>query len=138
MSRSASKLGSEFARSDFAVAAFDTRQPVLYKGQAFQVVETDVFHRWLGSLADRRARARVVERLKRASNGSFGDVKPVGSGVSEMRIDYGPGYRVYFFRHGKVLVVVLCGGDKKRQKADIAQAVRLKEEIERRDKDEAV
>ena len=102
------------------------------------MAETDVFHRWLGSLADRRARARIVERLKRASNGNFGDVKPVGSGISEMRIDHGPGYRVYFFRRGKALVVLLCGGDKKKQKADIAQAVRLKEEIERRDEDEAV
>lgn len=54
--------------------------------------------------------ARILDRLKRASNGNFGDVKPAGAGVSEMRIDYGPGYRVYFFRHGKELVILLCGG----------------------------
>lgn len=116
----------------------DTHGVVLYKGHAFQLAETDEFHHWLGSLADRRAKARILDRIKRASNGNFGDAKPVGSGVSEMRIDYGPGYRVYFFRRGKELVILLCGGDKKSQKADIAQAVRMKEEIERSGKDEAV
>lgn len=116
----------------------DSSSPVLYKGQVFQLAETDAFRRWLGSLADRRAMARIVDRLKRASNGNFGDVKPAGSGVSEMRIDYGPGYRVYFFRRGKELVILLCGGDKKTQKADIAQAVRMKGEIERRGGDKAV
>src|SRR5437764_10203212 len=109
----------------------DSRPPVLYKGHDFQLAETDLFNRWLGSLADRRAKARIVDRIKRASNGNFGDVKPAGSGISEMRIDYGPGYRVYFFRRGKELVILLCGGDKKSQKADIAQAVQMKEEIER-------
>ena len=117
---------------------FDSSRSVLYKGQAFQLAETDAFHLWLGSLADRRAGARIVDRLKRASNGNFGDVKPAGSGVSEMRIDYGPGYRVYFFRRGKEIVILLCGGDKKTQKADIAQAVRMKGEIERRGGDKAV
>lgn len=116
----------------------DHSAPVLYKGQAFQLAETDVFHQWLGSLADRRAVTRIVDRIKRASNGNFGDAKPVGSGVSEMRIDYGPGYRVYFFRRAKELVMLLCGGDKKSQKADIAHASRLKDEIEQSDKDEAV
>ncbi|HET9811273.1 MAG TPA: type II toxin-antitoxin system RelE/ParE family toxin [Sphingomicrobium sp.] len=109
----------------------DSSKDVLYKGQAFRLAETDEFHRWLGSLADRRAMARIVDRLKRASNGNFGDVKPAGSAVSEMRIDYGPGYRVYFFRRGKELVILLCGGDKKTQKADIGRALRMKEEIER-------
>lgn len=117
---------------------FDPTTPVLYKGQAFQLAETVVFYHWLGSLADRRARARIVDRLKRASNGNFGDVKPARSGVSEMRVDYGPGYRVYFFRRGKELVILLCGGDKKTQKADIARAVRMKDEIERRGGDKAV
>jgi putative addiction module killer protein len=120
------------------VKRLDPSRDVLYKGQAFQLAETDEFHRWLGSLADRRAMARIADRLKRASNGNFGDVKPAGSGVSEMRIDYGPGYRVYFFRRGKQLVILLCGGDKKTQKADIAQAVRMKGEIERSGGDKAV
>ena len=116
----------------------DISKPVLYKGQAFQLADTDEFHHWLGSLADRRAMARIIDRIKRASNGNFGDAKAVGSGVWEMRIDYGPGYRVYFFRRGKELVILLCGGDKKSQQADIAKAVRVKEEIERSGKNEAV
>lgn len=116
----------------------DARPYVLYKGQAFYLLETDAFHGWLGSLKDRRAKARIVDRLKRASNGNFGDVKSVGSGVSELRIDCGPGYRVYFFRRGKELVVLLCGGDKKSQSSDIETAVRMKEEIERSGKDDSV
>lgn len=116
----------------------DDSRHVLYKGHSFQLAETDEFHHWLGSLADRRAKARIVDRIKRASNGNFGDAKPVGSGVSEMRIDYGPGYRVYFFRRGKALVILLCGGDKKSQKADIVRAIAMKEEIERSDKGKAV
>lgn len=116
----------------------DPSDAVLYRGHAFRLAETAAFHRWLGGLTDRRAATRIVDRLKRASNGNFGDVKPAGSGVSEMRIDYGPGYRVYFFRRGKELVILLCGGDKKTQKADIARAVRMKEEIERRGGNEAV
>jgi putative addiction module killer protein len=120
------------------MSRIDKPSSVLYKGQAFQLAETDAFHRWLGSLVDRRAMARIVDRLKRASNGNLGDVKPAGSGVSEMRIDYGPGYRVYFFRRGKELVVLLCGGDKKSQRADIAEAVRLKNEIEQSGEAKAV
>lgn len=116
----------------------DSSEPVLYKGHAFQLAETDAFHHWLGSLLDRRAKARIIDRIKRASNGNFGDAKSVGSGVSEMRIDYGPGYRVYFFRRGKELVILLCGGDKKSQQADIARAVGLKEEIEHSGKHKAV
>lgn len=116
----------------------DQPPSVLYKGQAFRLMETDEFHRWLGSLVDRRAATRIVDRLKRASNGNFGDVKPAGSGVSEMRIDYGPGYRVYFFRRGKELVILLCGGDKKTQRADIALAKRLKDEIEQSGEAKAV
>lgn len=116
----------------------DSSKAVLYKGHALQLAETDEFHHWLGSLADRRARARIIDRIKRASNGNFGDAKAVGSGVSEMRVDYGPGYRVYFFRRGKELVILLCGGDKKSQQADIANAVRMKEEIERGGKGKAV
>ena len=116
----------------------DTSQNVLYKGQAFRLEETKVFAKWLGSLRDRRAVARIADRLKRASNGNFGDHRSVQGGVFEMRIDYGPGYRVYFFQRGKELVVLLCGGDKRTQDADIAYAKRLKEEIEKRDGDKAV
>ncbi len=97
------------------------------------MAETLVFSDWLGFLRDRRAMAKIVDRLKRASNGNFGDRKSAGGGVFEMRIDYGPGYRVYYFQRGKQLVILLCGGDKRTQDTDIAEAKRLKEEIERQD-----
>lgn len=108
-------------------------QNVLYAGQAYRLAETAEFAHWLGSLRDIRAVARITDRLKRASNGNFGDYKSVKGGVFEMRIDYGPGYRVYFFRRGKELVILLCGGNKRSQDVDIACAKRLKEEIEGRD-----
>ncbi|WP_309229215.1 type II toxin-antitoxin system RelE/ParE family toxin [Novosphingobium sp. NBM11] len=106
---------------------------VSYKGQSFQLSETPDFSGWLGSLRDRRARARIVVRLERLADGNLGDCKSLKDGVHELRIDYGPGYRVYFFQRGKELVILLCGGDKRTQKADIASAKRLKEEIERSD-----
>ena len=111
----------------------DNSKPVLYTGQAFQLAETYAFADWLGSLRDRRAMAKIIDRLKRASNGNFGDHRSVKGGVFEMRVDYGPGYRVYYFQRGKQLVILLCGGDKRTQDADIAEAKRLKEEIERQD-----
>jgi putative addiction module killer protein len=83
----------------------------------------------LAELRDRDARARIVVRIGRLSLGNPGDVKPVGSGVSEMRIDYGPGYRVYFVRRGDTVVVLLCGGDKRQQDRDIARALELAQEV---------
>lgn len=74
---------------------------------------------------DTRARARVLARVKRLEDGNAGDVKPVGEGVSEMRIDYGPGYRVYFIRQGRQIMVLLAGGDKRTQSTDIRTALRL-------------
>jgi len=115
------------------VENLDSSQPVSHKGQAIQLVETPFFSDWLGSLRDRRARARIVTRLDRLAGGNFGDHKSVKDGVFELRIDYGPGYRVYLFQRGKELVILLCGGDKRTQDADIAQAKRLKKEIERTD-----
>jgi putative addiction module killer protein len=106
---------------------------VLYAGQAFRICETSVFGDWLGALRDRRAVAKIADRLRRAADGNFGDVKSAGGGVSELRIDYGPGYRVYFIKRDKTLVVLLCGGDKRTQDGDIAEAKRLKAEIERND-----
>lgn len=106
---------------------------VRYEGQAFRIGETSDFASWLASLRDRRASGRIVDRIKRASNGNFGDVKSAGGGVSEMRIDYGPGYRVYFFQRDKEVIVLLCGGDKRTQQADINEAKRLKAAIERTD-----
>ena len=77
---------------------------------------------WLNTLRDGRARAQVEIRLRRVAVGNFGDCKPVGEGVSELRIDVGAGYRVYFGRHGQTLIILLCGGDKSSQQADIAHA----------------
>jgi putative addiction module killer protein len=94
-----------------------------------EVRQTDVFVDWFAGLQDREARARITVRIRRLSLGNPGDVKPVGSGVSEMRIDYGPGYRVYFVRRGDTVVVLLCGGDKRNQDRDIARALELAREV---------
>ena len=94
-----------------------------------EVRQTDVFTDWFAGLRDREARARITVRIRRLSLGNPGDVKPVGSGVSEMRIDYGPGYRVYFVGRGDTIVVLLCGGDKRHQDRDIARALELAQEV---------
>jgi putative addiction module killer protein len=80
------------------------------------------FVEWLGRLVDREARARIEARLAIVAAGSFGDAKPIGNGVMELRIDWGPGYRVYFARDGRVVVLLLCGGDKRTQDKDIKHA----------------
>jgi putative addiction module killer protein len=90
-----------------------------------EVRETEVFTAWLRRLRDARARGRIEVRIDRLRHGNLGDVKPVGEGVSEMRIPYGPGYRVYFVQRGTVLVILLCGGDKSTQAADIAKAIEM-------------
>lgn len=95
----------------------------------FELRQTDVFSAWFDALTDERARARIEVRLRRLSLGNAGDVKPVGEGVSELRVDCGPGYRVYFTQSGKTIVVLLCGGDKRSQRRDIAAALRLKREL---------
>jgi putative addiction module killer protein len=94
-----------------------------------EVRQTEVFTAWFKGLKDRAARARITARIRRLSLGNPGDVKPVGQGVSEMRIDHGPGYRVYFVQRGETLIVLLCGGDKGSQSRDIAQALALAQEI---------
>jgi len=90
-----------------------------------EIQETGVYHEWFETLNDKRAKARIDVRIRRLSLGNFGDVRPVGKGVSELRIDYGPGYRVYFTQHGKILVILLCGGDKSTQDKDIQRAYEL-------------
>jgi putative addiction module killer protein len=90
-----------------------------------QVRKTETFVRWIDGLRDIRARARVQVRIERLAAGNAGDVEPVGEGVSEMRIDYGPGYRVYFKKQGREVVILLAGGDKRTQSADIKTALRL-------------
>jgi putative addiction module killer protein len=90
-----------------------------------QIRKTELFARWLDTLRDLHARARIQVRIARLEAGNPGDTKPVGEGVSEMRIDYGPGYRVYFTQFGREVVVLLAGGDKRTQTADIKAAQRL-------------
>ena len=89
------------------------------------VRKTDVFAQWLDNLRDFQARARVQARIERLAAGNPGDVEPVGEGVSELRINYGPGYRVYFKKRGRELIVLLAGGDKNTQAKDIKVALRL-------------
>ena len=99
--------------------AFNTPQEVV----AFRARDGRVpFEEWLDDLKDKRAVARVLARLARVRLGNLGDCKPVGEGVSELRVDYGPGYRVYFGQKGRTLVVLLCGGDKRTQDRDIRLA----------------
>lgn len=109
----------------------DKQSTVLYEGQTYRVLQTAEFAKWLPTLRDRRAVARINDRLLRAADGNFGDVKDEGKGISALRIDYGPGYRVYFSQRGRELVVLLCGGDKRTQNRDIAYAKRLKLDIDR-------
>ena len=90
-----------------------------------KVFKSATFEAWFDNLRDRQARARISARVRRLSLGNPGDVKPVGSGVSELRIDYGPGYRIYYKQHGRALVVLLCGGDKRTQDTDIKTAVKI-------------
>lgn len=87
--------------------------------------QTPEFAKWFHALRDARAFARIDARIARAAEGNFGDVKTVGEGVSEMRIDYGPGYRVYFTRRGDEIIILLCGGDKGSQARDIKRACKI-------------
>lgn len=87
-----------------------------------ELIKSDRFDRWLRDLRDMRAAARIQVRLDRLALGNAGDVKSVGAGISEMRIDYGPGYRIYFTRRGALVIVLLCGGDKSTQARDIIEA----------------
>jgi putative addiction module killer protein len=96
----------------------------------FQVQQTEVFARWLSSLRDLRAKARILVRIESARKGNLGDIKPVGSGISEMRVDIGAGYRVYFVRRQSMVVMLLCGGDKSTQSKDIVRAKTLLRELD--------
>ncbi len=90
-----------------------------------EIRQTNVYIQWFDKLRDRHARARINTRIRRLSLGNFGDVKPVGQGVSELRINYGPGYRVYFKQREQTLVILLAGGDKRTQDQDIKTAQSL-------------
>ena len=95
-----------------------------------EIRQTDAFSTWIAKLKDRAAKSRINVRIRRMELGNFGDVKSVGGGVSEARINYGPGYRLYFAQVGNGLVVLLCGGNKSTQSLDIAKARKLKKELE--------
>lgn len=90
-----------------------------------EIRRTETYVQWLDELRDPHARARILARVERLAAGNAGDVRPVGEGVSELRIDYGPGYRVYFTKRGRTVVILLAGGEKSTQSADIKAALRL-------------
>ncbi|MCE5204124.1 MAG: type II toxin-antitoxin system RelE/ParE family toxin [Actinomycetia bacterium] len=90
-----------------------------------EIRQTDEYESWFDSLRDREARFRIITRIRRLSLGNLGDVKPVGEGVSELRITYGPGYRIYIKQQGEGLIILLAGGDKSSQKRDVERAKQL-------------
>ena len=94
-----------------------------------EVRKTEIFSKWIDTLNDIRTRARILVRIERLAAGNPGDVKPVGEGVSELRINYGPGYRVYYKKHGQKVVILLAGGDKSTQAKDIKTALRLSQNL---------
>jgi putative addiction module killer protein len=94
-----------------------------------EIRKTDLFAHWLDDLRDIQAKARVLVRIERLASGNAGDVKPVGEGVSEIRINYGPGYRVYFVQRGSELIILLAGGDKSSQSRNIKAAIRLAQNL---------
>ncbi len=94
-----------------------------------EIRQTETYADWFADLRDRQARARIDVRIRRLSLGNPGDVRPVGEGVSELRIDYGPGYRVYFVQRGSTLVILLAGGDKRTQNRDIQTALDLARKV---------
>jgi putative addiction module killer protein len=90
-----------------------------------ELIKSTAFDRWLKKLRDPRAKARIAMRLRRLTLGNAGDVRPIGNGLSELRIDYGPGYRIYFMQQGMMLIILLCAGDKRTQQKDINRAKEL-------------
>jgi putative addiction module killer protein len=94
-----------------------------------EVRQTVAYREWFGGLRDARAKAQIIRRIERAQSGNLGDVAPVGEGVSEMRIHYGPGYRLYFVQKGREIILLLCAGEKSTQKRDIRHAIALAKEL---------
>jgi len=100
-----------------------------YNSPMIEVLKSETFARWIGKLKDRQAVARINARIRRLSEtGNFGDAKPARAGISELRIDYGPGYRVYFMRRGTTVILLLAGGDKRTQDSDIENSIRIAKE----------
>lgn len=107
----------------------DKPSNVIYSSHILEVVQTEDFEAWLNALRDRKAVNAIVKRILRVQSGLLGDVESLGGGVSEMRVHYGPGYRLYFTRRQQVLIILLCGGDKSSQTRDIARAKQLAMEV---------
>ncbi len=101
---------------------------MVYNKAMFEIIKTDTFERWLLGLKDKVARTRIQARIRRVSLGNLGDIKPLREGVFELRIDHGPGYRVYFIKRGPLVIVLLAGGDKRTQAADIERAIEIAKE----------
>jgi len=99
-----------------------------YNSKIIEILQTATFSKWLRKLKDSNAKARILARLAKMEEGSLGDVESVGQGISEARIHYGPGYRLYFIRRGNALIIMLAGGDKRTQSSDIKRAKLLAEE----------
>jgi putative addiction module killer protein len=99
----------------------------------YEIRQTECFARWFDGLRDRQARARILVRIRRLSLGGLGDAKHLGGGVLELRVDYGPGYRIYVTRRGRTVFVLLAGGDKRTQAGDIAKAKQLARDLRRED-----
>ena len=108
--------------------AVDKTGPVNYSCRMIEVRQTEAFGRWLSGLRDQQAVARIVRRLRQVERGLLGDAKYF-HGIGELRIDHGPGYRIYFVRRGEVVIVLLCGGDKGTQRRDIAQALDMARDV---------
>lgn len=107
----------------------DSTDFVPYKGQVISLEQSAEFTRWLKNLRDRDGRVRILKRLRRLGDGQFGDVKPVGDGVHELRMFFGPGYRAYFMQQGDTVILLLVGGDKDSQAGDIARAKALARKV---------
>jgi len=112
-----------------AIQALDCVYPIFYNCDMKIIHTTDTFDNWLAGLRDKQAIRRIHARIDRAEDGNFGDCEPVGEGVSEMRIHYGPGYRVYFVQRGLEIVILLAGGDKSTQSKDIKTALELARQL---------
>ena len=102
----------------------------VYNDRVFEVIESPAFQVWMSELRDPQARNRIKARITRVVLGTLGDWKPTQGSLSELRIDYGPGYRLYFTRRGRTVILLLCGGDKRTQSADIKRALKMIDELE--------
>ena len=124
------RLTRTLGRREGGFGALAAVYPFGYTSQVYQLQRTDAFDKWLAGLLDAKGKARILARLESVRLGNLGDSKSLGGGLHELRVFAGPGYRVYFAPRGKIVIVLLCGGDKSSQVRDIARARRLLKELE--------